>query len=153
MAVWSKSRGWLVAAGLAGVLAVAVGVWWATRGGDPGPAPDEPAGPFRESAAAAGLTWRMQFLPGEQGETFKINLYDHGSGVAVGDYDGDGHEDLYFCNQLGPNALYRNRGDGKRWPCRGAAARKTVDASAGEAGVSPGCRIAATIAVTPTQQA
>jgi hypothetical protein len=32
--------------------------------------------------------------------------------VAVGDFDGDGHDDLYFCNQLGKNALYRNRGDG-----------------------------------------
>src|SRR5262249_10272398 len=44
--------------------------------------------------------------------TFKINLYDHGAGVAVGDFDGDGHDDIYFCNQLGPNALYRNKGDG-----------------------------------------
>ena len=39
---------------------------------------------FQESASAAGLTWRMHFLPNEQGETFKINLYDHGAGVAVG---------------------------------------------------------------------
>ena len=54
----------------------------------------------------------MNFLPNEQGEKFKINLYDHGCGVAVGDYDGDGHEDVYFVNQLGPNALYRNKGDG-----------------------------------------
>jgi hypothetical protein len=67
---------------------------------------------FRECATEVGLNWTMNFLPGEQGETFKINLYDHGAGVAVGDFDGDGHEDLYFCNQLGPNALYRNRGDG-----------------------------------------
>src|SRR5207249_376324 len=28
------------------------------------------------------------------------------------DFDGDGHDDIYFCNQLGPNALYRNQGDG-----------------------------------------
>jgi enediyne biosynthesis protein E4 len=67
---------------------------------------------FRECASEAGITFRMRSLPNEQGETFKINLYDHGSGVAVGDFDGDGHDDIYFCNQLGPNALYRNRGDG-----------------------------------------
>ncbi len=34
-----------------------------------------------------------------------------GSGVAVGDYDGDGHRDLYVTN-YGADALYRNRGDG-----------------------------------------
>ncbi len=65
-----------------------------------------------DGAEAAGLEFRMRFLPGEQGETFKINLYDHGAGLAVGDYDGDGDDDVYFLNQLGPNALYRNRGDG-----------------------------------------
>ena len=32
--------------------------------------------------------------------------------MAVGDYDGDGHDDIYFCNQLGKNALYHNKGDG-----------------------------------------
>jgi hypothetical protein len=67
---------------------------------------------FRERALQSGLAFRMNFLPGEQGEKFKINLYDHGSGLAVGDYDGDGHEDIYFCNQLGENALYHNNGDG-----------------------------------------
>jgi hypothetical protein len=54
----------------------------------------------------------MRFLPEEQGENFKINLYDHGCGLAVADFDGDGREDIYFCNQLGKNALYRNNGDG-----------------------------------------
>lgn len=34
-----------------------------------------------------------------------------GSGVAVGDYDNDGHLDL-FITSWGPNCLYRNRGDG-----------------------------------------
>jgi enediyne biosynthesis protein E4 len=32
-------------------------------------------------------------------------------GVAVADYDNDGHEDLFICN-AGRNALYRNNGDG-----------------------------------------
>jgi len=34
-----------------------------------------------------------------------------GCGVAVADYDADGHPDLFVTN-FGPNALYRNRGDG-----------------------------------------
>src|SRR5579884_2430865 len=67
---------------------------------------------FKDIAREAGLTWRMSFLSHEQGTTVKTNLYDHGCGVAVGDYDGDGHDDIYFCNQLGKNALYHNKGDG-----------------------------------------
>jgi len=67
---------------------------------------------FRDEAKESGINFRMAFLPNEQGEKFKINLYDHGCGLAVGDFDGDGFEDVYFVNQLGPNALYRNKGDG-----------------------------------------
>lgn len=36
---------------------------------------------------------------------------EYGCGVAAGDYDGDGHIDLYVAN-LGPNRLLRNWGDG-----------------------------------------
>ncbi len=79
----------------------------------PPPPPVQTGQPrFREQALEAGLNFRMSFLPDEQGEKFKVNLYDHGCGVAVGDFDGDGFEDVYFVNQLGPNALYRNKGDG-----------------------------------------
>src|SRR5256885_8582970 len=67
---------------------------------------------FQDRAREAGIAFRMHDLPKEQGERFGINLYDHGSGLAVGDYDNDGHEDIYFLNQLGRNALYRNAGDG-----------------------------------------
>lgn len=35
----------------------------------------------------------------------------YGLGVAVADYDGEGHPDLYL-TALGPNFLYRNNGDG-----------------------------------------
>ncbi len=35
----------------------------------------------------------------------------YGMGMAVGDYDNDGHLDLYLTN-FGPNVLYRNGGDG-----------------------------------------
>src|SRR5690349_1277673 len=74
-----------------------------------GPTPDEDkvaadhTPGFRECAAQVGIDFRMAFLPGEQGEKFKINLYDHGCGVAVGDFDGDGFDDIYFLNQLGRN--------------------------------------------------
>jgi len=67
---------------------------------------------FEERAVAAGIKFRMGFLAPEQGEHFKINVYDHACGVAVADFDGDGHDDVYFLNQIGGNALYRNNGDG-----------------------------------------
>ncbi len=104
----------LVAAAALVALGVAAAAYLLTRSGpDPGPAPE--AGQrvdFREEGREAGLAFRMAFLPGEQGENFKINLYDHGCGVAVGDCDGDGRDAVYFLNQLGPNALFRNKGDG-----------------------------------------
>jgi enediyne biosynthesis protein E4 len=68
---------------------------------------------FVECAEDSGIAFHMDFLPSEQGVLpFKINLYDHGCGVAVGDFDGDGFDDVFFVNQLGPCALYRNKGNG-----------------------------------------
>src|SRR5256886_14537363 len=67
---------------------------------------------FQERAREAGIAFRMHDLPKEQGERFRINLYDHGSGLAVGDYDNDCPEGIYFLNQHRPNALYRQTGDG-----------------------------------------
>jgi hypothetical protein len=94
---------------------------------------------FRERARQSGINFRMAFLPTEQGEQFKINLYDHGSGVAVGDYDGDGHDDIYFCNQLGDNALYHNNGDG------------TFTDVTKKAGVAVGDRVCAAAAFADTR--
>jgi len=68
---------------------------------------------FVNQAAEAGLNFKTSLLPGEQGEHFKINFYDHGAGIAIADIDGDGDDDLYLMNQLGSNALFRNDGTGK----------------------------------------
>ena len=40
-----------------------------------------------------------------------IRHREYGMGACAGDYDSDGHPDLYVTND-GPNVLYRNRGDG-----------------------------------------
>jgi hypothetical protein len=99
----------------------------------PWPLPKTPADPakvlFRECAAEVGIDFAMRSLPNEQREIFKINLYDHGCGLAVGDFDGDGRDDIYFCNQFGANALYRNRGD------------STFEEMAERAGVALGDRV------------
>src|SRR6478752_9178311 len=36
----------------------------------------------------------------------------YGMGAAVGDYDNDGHDDLFITNFNGPNSLYHNNGNG-----------------------------------------
>ncbi len=110
MTVSRRSKLWLT--GLT-ILSVGVLVTWRTMFvTGTAPVPDTPEALFQDRADEAGMHFEMNFLPDEQGQTFKINLYDHGCGLAVGDYDGDGHDDVYLLNQLGPNALFRNRGDG-----------------------------------------
>jgi enediyne biosynthesis protein E4 len=46
-------------------------------------------------------------------KNYKAVHYDHGTGLAVADVDGDGRLDLYFVNQVGGNQLWRNLGQGK----------------------------------------
>src|SRR5262249_42301311 len=54
-----------------------------------------------------GVDYWRTVLDGASG----IDIYGH-NGVAVGDIDGDGFDDLYICQPAGlPNRLYRNRGD------------------------------------------
>ncbi len=71
------------------------------------------SGRFAEAGLEAGLHFEMSFLPGEQGENFKVNFYDHGCGLAIADVDGDLDDDVYLLNQLGPNGLFRNDGTGR----------------------------------------
>jgi Flp pilus assembly protein TadD/peroxiredoxin len=57
---------------------------------------------------AHGVDYWRTVLDGACG----IDVYGN-NGVAAGDFDGDGLDDLYICQPAGlPNRLYRNRGDG-----------------------------------------
>jgi hypothetical protein len=87
--------------------------------------------PWRENSAAApfftdvtdralggNASFERQLKPGLDhwrtilDEATGVDVYGH-NGLAVGDYNGDGHEDLYVCQPAGlPNRLYRNNGDG-----------------------------------------
>ena len=134
----SRVGAWVVL----GVVAVVGTVVLLPRNEEEAPgAPERPAAPriagFEDQATEAGISFRMNFLANEQGENFKINLYDHGSGVAVADYDGDGLDDLYFCNQLDGNALYRNLGGGKF---------RDVTASAGDVALADRISVSAVFA-------
>ncbi|HEV3024392.1 MAG TPA: VCBS repeat-containing protein, partial [Pirellulales bacterium] len=107
---WVLVVGGLLAAALAAMVLAVARHWFESSPASPAQASRAPG--FRDATLESGIDFRMAFLPNEQGESFKVNLYDHGCGLAVADYDGDGHDDVLFLNQLGGNALYRNRGDG-----------------------------------------
>ena len=68
----------------------------------------EPAGPvqpqvFIDVTARAGVDFQHQN---------RQERLEYGGGVAVFDFNNDGFDDIYAVNSLGPNALYRNNGDG-----------------------------------------
>jgi hypothetical protein len=67
---------------------------------------------FRDSLPESGITF-VQHPTDDSGKFYKSNHYDHGTGVAAADVDGDGLVDLYFVDQLGGNELWRNRGSGR----------------------------------------
>jgi Flp pilus assembly protein TadD/peroxiredoxin len=69
--------------------------------------------------AMAGVpSWKSQMLHGVDhwrtilDSACAIDIYNN-TGIAAGDFDNDGLDDLYVCQPAGlPNRLYRNRGDG-----------------------------------------
>ncbi|MEW6270917.1 MAG: FG-GAP-like repeat-containing protein [Thermodesulfobacteriota bacterium] len=65
---------------------------------------------FTDVTAAAGVLYEHGYLtPAAGSRPQRINT----GGVAAGDYDGDGFVDLYAVRgDIGPNLLFRNRGDG-----------------------------------------
>jgi tetratricopeptide (TPR) repeat protein len=58
-----------------------------------------------------------------------IDVYGN-QGIAVGDYDGDGFDDIYVCQPSGlPNRLYRNRGNGTFEDATDASGLGVLDAT------------------------
>jgi hypothetical protein len=79
---------------------------------------------FRHQLARGLDEWRS-----ELDEATGIDVYGH-NGIAVGDYNGDGLEDLYVCQPSGlPNRLYRNNGDGTFDDVSAAAGVDVLDSS------------------------
>src|SRR5437763_4062042 len=102
---WNSKKALFLASSVALLaLGVVLFLWGRNRGGQPIDEDDPErtvrvdVDAFREGAREAGITFKMNFLEGEQGENFKTNLYDHGCGVVIGDYDNDGFDDIYFLN-------------------------------------------------------
>ena len=66
---------------------------------------------FEDRLTSSGITFRHESVD-DSSKYWKPVHYDHGNGILGADVDGDSHIDLYFLSQLGPNELWRNRGDG-----------------------------------------
>src|SRR5215831_15222905 len=74
---------------------------------------EEPArNGFRHVLKESGIQFKHTFIDSETGTTWKLNQYDHGSGVLVADVNNDGRDDILFLNFIGGNSLWLNRGNG-----------------------------------------
>ncbi|MCZ6691715.1 MAG: CRTAC1 family protein [Planctomycetota bacterium] len=72
-----------------------------------GKIPVEPDGEWRNVLYRNDGGWRFTDTSTESG----LDDPGYGMGGTAGDYDNDGHVDMYITN-FGPNRLYRNRGNG-----------------------------------------
>lgn len=67
---------------------------------------------FEDQYESSGIRFENHVVD-DAAKNYKAVHYDHGTGMAVADVDGDGLLDIYFVNQLGGNQLWRNLGHGK----------------------------------------
>ena len=67
---------------------------------------------FTDMLKDSGITF-FHHMVDDAGIDYKPVHYDHGTGIAVADVDGDGLYDIYFVNQVGGNELWKNLGGGK----------------------------------------
>ena len=83
-------------------------------------APGFSSAPIQVSGAPATVGFTLMdpkdtgvwFTNSLQGDAYLTNAVAHnGSGLAIGDVDGDGWADVYFCRLQGSNQLYLNRGN------------------------------------------
>jgi hypothetical protein len=67
---------------------------------------------FTDRYEESGIRFENHIVD-DAGKNYKAVHYDHGTGIAVADVDGDGLIDIFFVNQIGGNQLWRNLGQGR----------------------------------------
>jgi len=67
---------------------------------------------FEDRLDQSGITFVNHALDDSKRD-YQPAHYDHGTGIAVADVDGDGLYDIYFVSQTGGNELWKNLGGGK----------------------------------------
>lgn len=116
-----KLRVWTIAI-IAGTLALSLLVWWIDRIRDTNRVNARPnvSAAFKDAAIAQETTVRFTDVTMAAGlrrtdpviPRRRALPEDNGSGLAWGDFDGNGWTDLYVVSHHGPNRLYRNNRNG-----------------------------------------
>lgn len=61
----------------------------------------------------AGVTFKNQLKEDQKNNILRYEYFYNGGGVAVGDLDNDGLEDLFFTGNMSPNKVFKNLGNWK----------------------------------------
>ena len=67
---------------------------------------------FTDRRRESGITFRDRVV-GDAARHWKMNHYDHGTGLVAADVDADGRTDLFLLGQIGGCELWRNVGEGR----------------------------------------
>ena len=84
---------------------------------------------FADRVAESGISFESRIVD-DAGKVYKKVQYDHGTGLAAADVDGDSLPDLYFVTQLGSNELWKNLGGGRFADLTDSAGLRMPDAIA-----------------------